>query len=287
MADRALLNGRLRILARLRRSQLAHAWAELPLVLERAPADRASVLFVVGCQRSGTTLMTEFFDADALAKVYPEHSSLSAGDHANRLRLAPLDRVAASLRRSRFPRIVLKPLVESQRALELLDAVERSHALWMFRDWRDVARSNLARFGQRNGVRNLRFVAERCKEDWRSEAVSDEVARVIAQDFDEEMAPFDAAALFWWVRNEHFFSQAFDRDSRILLCRYEDLVLDPAAEMTRIYAFMGEQMPGDLGFSRVSKGSLGLGREIDVSPHIAERCDEMQSRLLNAYRGEA
>ena len=286
MAQSTMVKKQIRILARLRRSQLAHARAEFRLMLDGVPAGRARVLFVLGCQRSGTTLMTQFFEADSLAKVYPEHSSLSAADRAHRLRLAPLDHVAASIARSRFPRIVLKPLVESQRSLELLDAVADSRGLWMFRDWRDVARSNIARFGQSNGVRNLRFVAQRCKDDWRSEAVPEEVARIVADAFDEDMAPLDAAALFWWVRNEHFFHQRFGEDTRIQMCRYEDLVSDPSGEMKRIYEFMGHEMPGDLGFARVSKGSLGLGREIDVSSRIAERCDEMQDRLLRAYRGE-
>lgn len=275
---------RLRIVARLRRSQLSHAAAELSRALKGRSAGGSSVLFVLGCQRSGTTLMTEFFEADPEAKVYPEHSSLSARDTRDRLRLDSLDRVAAALARSRFPRVVLKPLVESQRARELLAAVPGSRALWMFRDWRDVARSNLARFGAGNGVRNLRFVAERGKDDWRAEAVSDDVASVVARAFRDDMLPFDAAALFWWVRNTHFFAQGLGSDPRVRLCRYEDLVADPAAEMQRVYAFMGERMPADLGFARVSSGSLGLGSEIDVSPEVAERCDAMQEELLASYR---
>lgn len=280
-------SGSLRIWARLRKSQLGHARAELARALRGQPRGRARVLFVLGCQRSGTTLMTEFFEADAEAKVYPEHSSLSARDRAHRLRLAPLGRVAATLERSRFPRIVLKPLVESQRTHELLEAVEGSRALWMFRDWRDVARSNLARFGRTNGIRNLRSIADRSKEDWRCEGLTDACVRVVAEAFDEGMRPYDAAALFWWVRNQLFFDQELGRDARVRLCRYEDLVADPAGEMARVYAFMGDVLPGDLGFARVSQGSLGLGREIDVSDAVAARCDEMQRRLQAAYEGQA
>jgi len=278
---------RLRILARLRRSQLEHAAAELSRALKGEKPGQSSVLFVLGCQRSGTTLMTEFFEADPEAKVYPEHSSLSARDTRHRLRLDSLERVASALERSRFPRIVLKPLVESQRARELLTAVPGSRALWMFRDWRDVARSNLARFGPGNGLRNLRFVAERCKDDWRSEGVDDEVVSVVSRAYREDMRPYDAAALFWWVRNSHFFAQALGEEPRVRLCRYEDLVADPAAEMRRVYAFMGETMPGDLGFSRVSRDSLGLGGDIDVSPEVARLCDDMHGRLLAAHREAA
>jgi hypothetical protein len=283
----SLASNRLRILARLRRSQLGHLTGEWALRLRGVAPGGASVLLVLGCQRSGTTLMTEFFEADPHAKVYPEHSSLSAQDRSDRLRLASLDRVAAALHGSRFDRIVLKPLVESQRATELLDAIEGARALWMFRDWRDVARSNLARFGRGNGVRNLRFIFERYKDDWRAEALPDEVVQVVIDAFSEEMRPYDAAALFWWVRNQHFFLQELGRDPRVRMCRYEDLVSDPAEEMRRIYTFMGERLPGDLGFARVSKGSLGLGSEIDVSPEIAELCDEMQRRLLAAHRTAA
>ena len=286
MNDGVHVQGGLRVWARLRRSQLGHAWAEARLAVAGEQAGRSQVLFVLGCQRSGTTLMTEFFEADARAKVYPEHSSLSAGDRNDRLRLAPLERVSAAIGRSRFPRVVLKPLVESQRAVELLDALDGSRALWMFRSWRDVARSNLARFGRGNGVRNLSFIANRAKDDWRAEGVPEDVARVVCQAYAEDMAPFDAAALFWWVRNQHYFTQGLDRDPRVRLCRYEDLVADPAGEMAQIYGFMDEELPGDLGFARVSKGSLGLGRAIDVSPAVAERCDAMQARLMQVYERE-
>jgi hypothetical protein len=278
---------RLRIIARLRRAQLAHARAELARALRGEPRGRAKVLFILGCQRSGTTLMTELFEADPGAKVYPEHSSLSAADAVDRLRLGPTDVVASAVRRSRFPRIVLKPLVESQRARALLDAIPGSRALWMVRGWRDVVRSNLARFGDANGIRNLRFIVEGCAANWRAECLPAEVDAVVADLFDEDMAPSDAAALFWWVRNQHYFAQRLDSEPRVRMCIYEDLVSDPTSEMKRIYGFMGEDMPGDLGFARVSGSSVGLGASIEVSPRVASLCDELQARLGAAREGRS
>jgi hypothetical protein len=86
-------------------------------------------LFIVGCQRSGTTLMNWIFEGDLNAKVYPEVSKLSSEDPRKQLRLNPLPKVKAVLDKDRAPLIILKPLVESQNTLQLLDYFEDSKAL--------------------------------------------------------------------------------------------------------------------------------------------------------------
>src|SRR5215208_3275365 len=69
------------------------------------------VLFIVGCQRSGTTLMTALFDADRDCRVFQEFSALSSMDKRG-IRLNPLPDVAAVIRRVSAPLVVAKPLVE-------------------------------------------------------------------------------------------------------------------------------------------------------------------------------
>jgi sulfotransferase family protein len=274
-----------RIALRRLRTRAQHAIGEHRRLLGGAPTGPGAVLLVLGCQRSGTTLVTDLLAADPAVKVYPEHSELSASDPRG-LRLDPLPTVAQRLHRSRFPVVVLKPLVESQNAPALLAGLPNARVLWMFRHYADVARSNLARFGESNGIKNLRSIAEG-GDDWRTEHVSADVQRVVRAHFDGAMSPWDAAALFWWARNALFFEQELDTRADVRTCRYEELVAEPARVLSEIYAFAGSACPRELAIESVSTGSIALGREIPLSREVAERCEHLLERLEGVHAGKS
>lgn len=277
---------RVRLRIRQLRTDARHAVGEWRRRLGGAPVGPRAVLLVLGCQRSGTTLITELLARDPAAKVYPEHSSISAGDRRHGLRLLAVPDLAARLGASRYPLVVLKPLVESQNAPALLDGIPRARGLWLFRHYADVARSNLARFGARNGIKNLRSIAQSTG-DWRSERVSADVRRVAAERFSESMNPWDAAALFWWARNALFFELALQRRSDVRTCRYEELVADPLRVLRGIYELTDCPFPGPRLLAGVSATSVGLGRGIPLSEDVARLCEEMLARLEKAHTGEA
>jgi hypothetical protein len=238
-----------------------------------------TVLMILGCQRSGTTMMTEIFSRDADAKVFGEYSVLSGQDRRDRLRLAPLDVVAGRLRRSRYPLIVMKPLVESQRADELLSALPHARALWLYRDVADVARSNLNLFGQENGIRNLERLLSARAGDWRGERVPGEIRKVIQSHFSTSMDPLDAAALFWWARNSLYFALGLDERSDVLPVRYESVVLRPWETMASIYEFAGRRFPGEGLIDHVSTESVGRESTSRLSSPVQSLCLSMLERL--------
>ena len=94
--------------------------------------DRPKVLMIVGCQRSGTTLMSRLFDADRDCRVFGEFSALSSVGKDG-IRLNPLPDVAAVLSRVPAPLVVMKPLVETQRVRTLLNYFPNAKALFMYR----------------------------------------------------------------------------------------------------------------------------------------------------------
>lgn len=241
------------------------------------------LLLILGCQRSGTTMMTRIFEKDLNAKVFPEHSVLSNQDKLDGLRLNPLDEVNKVLMRERFPLVVLKPLVETQNGVALLNFFDDSRALWMFRHYADVANSNLNRFGLGNGIKNLRFIAQRDSTNWRSEKVSPPLQELVDRYFSEEMNPYDAAALFWYVRNSYFFELDLVSDPRVLMVRYSDLTEKAAVIVKEIYDHIGLPFPGPQLVSDVHSHSVGKGEKLDFSPEIERLCEEMLDRLDQAY----
>ncbi len=242
-----------------------------------------AVLFIIGCQRSGTTMVLHILERDRHAQIFREHSRLSNQDTLDGLRLNPLPEVKAIISRSRFPLVVLKPLVETQNARRLLEAFPEARALWMYRDYRDVALSNLRAFGPNNGIKNLRFLGQGDTSNWRAENVPPDVRDLICAHFSEEMDRFDAAALFWYLRNQFFFSLELDRHPRVMMCRYSDLVADPPAAVSALYRFVGRPYPGDDVVSAVHAASVGKGEDVPLSPDVEALCADMLARLDAAY----
>ena len=97
------------------------------------------------------------------------------------------------------------------------------------------------------------------------------------------MAPHDAAALFWWIRNTHFFRLGLDGRRELRTCRYEELVGDPERIMRGVYRMLGRGFPGGDAVRGVSGTSVGLGSGLAFTPEIAALCDEMLGRLSVAH----
>lgn len=240
-------------------------------------AERRTIL-VLGCQRSGTTLMLEVFDEDTRTLSFPEFSVVS-GVGEGGIRLRPLPEVNALIERRRAPITVLKPLVESQHAPRLLDGLANARGVWMFRGFESVAASNVGYFGADNSERDLRLLLTNDPPNWRGEVVPDAVRAVLEKHYASDMSPYDAAALFWWARNHLFFDLGLDQRPDVFLCEYEALVADPPGVMHSIYEFCGLDPPGRDTTSRIHSGARDRGASSPISEEVRAVCEELQARL--------
>ncbi len=241
-----------------------------------------NILFIVGSQRSGTTMLSDIFDKDLNIKVYREVSKLSTKHHTKR-RLDSFDSVAKEINKNRVKSIVAKPLVESQNIDKLLAYFENAKALWVFRDYKDIVASNLKKFGDRNGINNLKHIYEKTPNNYRSDRVSDQTYEIISRYYSEDMSPWDAAALSWYARNILFFERALEGYPRVRMCKYEDLVAAPEKTMHSIYSFMGADFPKKKIFSEVHQGSVRKGNQVQLSPEVEALCQKMLEQLDAVY----
>jgi hypothetical protein len=237
------------------------------------------IVFVFGCQRSGTTMLLDIFDKDFHALVYRDISVLTSEDGPAGLRLNSLDSVHAQFAACRARLAVAKPIVESQRAVQILDRFPHSRGLWIYRDFRDVASSDLRLFGIRNGINNLRPIVEGTPDNWRSEDVSAAVRETIRGFFALDMNPYDAAALFWYARNAIFFEQNLHQHERVAMLEYEAFVQEPDEGMRRIYSWIGRPFPGERLTSDVYRSSVGRSRDLGLSEPVADLCESLLERL--------
>lgn len=254
------------------------------LIKIRKISNPKTILFIFGCQRSGTTLLTEIFERDFdNTKVYGEFSRLSSRDKISHIRLNPLHLVKTKIDNDRPSLIILKPLVESQNALKLLDYFNNSKALWVYRNYRDVALSHLELWGVKNGINNLRPIIKGQSQNWRSENVSESTKQIVRKHFSEDMNPYDAAALSWFVRNTLFFEMNLDRNYNIMTCKYNDLIDNPLQTMSNIYEFVGYVYPSNTIPMNIYSDSKGRGENIKLSQDIEILCNDLLHKLDVAH----
>ncbi len=255
------------------RNRVYHAVRTTP------PAERRTIM-VVGCQRSGTSLMLEVFGEDVRCLSFAEFSVLS-GMGESGIRLRPLPEVKAYIDRLRAPITVLKPLVESQHTPRLLDGLSNARAVWMFRGFESVAVSNVTYFGPDNAGRDLRLLLTNDPPNWRGELVPDEVRAVVEEQYAPDMSPYDAAAMFWWARNRLFFDLGLDKRPDVLLCEYEALVAAPRQVMRSIYESCGLDPPARDTTRRIHSKARDRGSSSVIGAEVKALCEELHARLVD------
>ena len=241
-----------------------------------------NIVFIMGCQRSGTTMLNELFDRDFAIRTYGEFSNLSS-THRPRLRLNPYPMVEEQISRNHAKTIVLKPLVESQNIDKLFDYFPNSRAIWAYRHYKDVASSNLKIFGPDNGINDLRPIFLDEEDNWRAERSSPSTKEIVKKFFSEDMPKHDAAALFWYVRNVLYFERNLDSNPRVYLCNYKELASNSSEVFKEIYRFIGMPYPNKELTSDVRSSSIGKGSNIELSSDVEALCESLWLRLNEAY----
>lgn len=237
--------------------------------------DSARLAFVVGSQRSGTTMLLEVLDRSRETVVYHEYHAQAM----DAFHLRPLKVIESLAARSAAKLMVLKPLTETQRVPELLGRFPDSRAIWLFRSYQDVANSAIAMFPGKS----WEFVEAVRAGDLASIGLRREEVSSVLQDLVKQLASPDAreqeaASLFWYARNQLYFDMDLEGDPRVLLVAYESLVTQPERYFPIIYRHL------DLEFDQRHVANVRFGSLVrdpfgPINSAIQQACDEMLHRL--------
>ncbi len=229
--------------------------------------------------------MVKVFEKDFRTKVYEdEHSAITSEDTNNFIRFNSFESLSKIFKKVHAKIIITKPLVELQNILSFFTFFPGSGAIWIYRNYKDVAFSNIAHFGVKNGHNNLRPILSNEQNNWRSQNLPVEIREVVQKYFDEEMSSYDAAALFWYVRNALFFELNLDKRNDVTMCKYEDFVQKPKDNMRRIYNFFQINYPGDKVVDEVHARATGKGETLELSAPIAGLCKNLYQKMEQAYK---
>lgn len=236
------------------------------------------VVFVVGSQRSGTRLPLHIMDYSPDIATFSE----GAAPYFEKVLLQPLDYVAAQVRRSPSPIVVLKPICETHRVHELLDRFPGSKAIWIFRHYQSASLSASVKW--KSGPVGLRRLAtgDLKAAGWRAGGLTDEKLAIVRRLYRKGMTVFEADVVMWYLRNGLFFDLGADTRPEVLLVRYEDLISEPPRRFAEMFDFIGTPMPERaVNAIRESSGAKRLYPEIH--PDIRALCDSLHDRLVSHY----
>ena len=93
-----------------------------------------------------------------------------------------------------------------------------------------------------------------------------------------EMTEASAAALTWYFRNVLFFETGLDRDARVRLVRYENLVTAPEEQFRTICGFLGIPFSPRIS-SIVTASSIRKNPPPTIEPSVRQVCDELANRF--------
>jgi hypothetical protein len=246
------------------------------------------LVFVLGCQRSGTTMLVQCLEKDLHTKSYGQYGLMDQNSNADKLlypdahgpRLKSYDEIKKITANEKAPILILKPLRESQHAASLLKHFPGSKAIWVYRNYRDVANSHLVKWGEGIGIRKLRPIFDGdAGNHWASEFVSGNTRSIVKNHFTEDMSPADAAALYWYTRSVLFFDLNLSKNPNALLCKYENIVAEPNRVMRQIYQLLDFKYPGNRIVSHIHQKSVNRGKNIGISPEIEALCEGLMQKL--------
>ncbi len=234
------------------------------------------VLLIVGCQRSGTTILIDTLQKDDRLEVHGEGSPVVMHDY----RLLSVPALQQARSSSDSPLLVAKPICDSHQVRDILSRIPGSKALWLFRDWRDATNSMIRKWPGHFPEVIDKF---RCRDhdwlEWRSESVFGELEAELMALAEAVVEESDAAAVFWWLRNQWY--QRLGGPSRPELIRpvcYEELVSSPDHWLRAIYEFSGIPAPTPLKHD-LHVGSIARNSHNPTPAKIADACQDLYETM--------
>ena len=232
------------------------------------------IVLIAGSQRSGTNMLMYALQWSSYTDVIHEF------DHRAfvRYEMRPVEVIEALAHRSKAPFFVIKALCELDRLGTLMDQLAPAKTIWCVRNYNDCVRSMIRSFSK-FGDQLRRLSLDKASVGWRGRGMSDATQSLLRRLYHPAMNEASAAALMWYYRNILFFEQGLDRDPRVSLFFYEDLVRRPDIEGERIFDFLGLPRWSRWIVRKIRQNSInGLTCE-DIEPEVRVLCDALHARF--------
>lgn len=230
------------------------------------------VIWIFGCQRSGTTFLENIFRQDFNSVVFGEFSELTITE--GRTVLSNKDNIFKIVHNKNAKYAVIRPLFESDRANELLNIFPNSVGVWMFRDFYSVIDSM-----KRKWNNDFFLISKKVESDeqnkWRLlDKYFKQLQEINSKNVDEFYGQY------WYDRNLLPFVQNLHKDERVLFIEYNKLVNNPEEYIQRILNKTScIEIWSDIKVSAFKKTIL-INENLNMHQKTIEKSNLLYSKLL-------
>lgn len=223
--------------------------------------------FVVGCQRSGTTMLLRVLSRSRYCKVYHENNA-AAFDETFRLR--DPETIRRLIAGAAEPVVVFKPLLDSQHTLRLLDQHSHAKAIWLYRHYRDAVGSAVEAWGPAHRDIVLGIATDTNRHEGQppiAGGLNPALRSQLASLCHDGLSTCDGSLLHWYVRNRLYVDLA--NDPRVMLVKYEEMVARPTTVIRSVFELL--RCPFSIEHTETVHGnSVGRHSGLDFDPDIEQ-----------------
>lgn len=237
--------------------------------------DRKNILFIVGNQRSGTTMILRQVNKHLKVDAYEEVS-----DAMFQLRLKELNYIRKIVDQSNAKVIIFKPLEDSHRIIEYLEEFNSSYAIWVFRHYYDVVNSCIKKNWGAKYKEYITKISKKIYFDYCEPLNLTEKNKKFIQNFyHPKITEETCTALIWYLRNTIYFDYNLFKNPKVLAVSYEKLVTQPENEMSNILKFI--QLENRLPvFKGIHRKSIKKDSQPKIDSQVDDACVKLHQKLL-------
>jgi hypothetical protein len=244
--------------------------------------ETGTLIFVLGCYRSGKTTLLKTIQHSPECEIFNESNRLAYKNY----RIRSNRRIKSLVRKNTKNVVIFELVNDLQYADQFLGLYPQSKAIWLYRNYHGVIQAALERWGPlwRDIITGVvgKSSKYRYQRKLLMERMSPETLDTIRRYWREDISPADGAALLWYARNAIYFDLQFERDRRVLMVKYEDLLLKPEFHLKRILDFMSCHFDKSYPRFPYSLAATAPG-EHALRPDIEILCGELMKRLDEQY----
>jgi hypothetical protein len=233
------------------------------------PGKASQLVFVIGCQRSGTTMLTNSLGRSLEVEAYNEDDS-AAFHH---LRLLSFETTEKLIGQSYAKAIIFKSICETYKTKLFFEKFPRGKAIFIYRHFNDCIGSMVRVFGDKQFQQLKKWLDT----DFRRFAAappSIEAKGLIQNLYHSGLSDASGAAVYWLFWNQFYFDLGLSRDPRVTSVQYELLVQKPEEYLRHLCDFIGITFVSSI-CEAVHSRSINKYPLPDIEPAIRNRCEKL------------